>query len=85
MTITGAIKGTSHLKICNEPGFESLKFGRWFRQLCVFYKIKTAIIPKYLHKLFFAESHTYNTRTIENIEWISIVELIYLNTLSFPM
>ena len=37
LAITGAIKGTSQLKIYNELGIESLKFRRWFRQLCVFY------------------------------------------------
>ena len=35
------------LKTYNELGTESLKFRRWFRQLCVFYKIKTTQIPKY--------------------------------------
>ena len=37
LAITGAIKGTFQLKIYNELGTESLKFRRWFRQLCVFY------------------------------------------------
>ena len=68
MPITGAIKGTSQLKIYNGLGFESLKFRRWFRRLCVFYKIKTTQTPKYLYKLLPTESHTYNTRNIENVE-----------------
>ena len=68
LTITGAIRGTSQLKIYNELGFESLKFRRWFRRLCVFYKIKTTQIPKYLYELLPTESHTYNTRNIENVE-----------------
>ena len=36
LAITGAIKGTSQLKIYNKLGIESLKFRRWFRHLCVF-------------------------------------------------
>ena len=68
MAITGAIKGTSQLKIYNKLGFESLKFRKWFRQLCVFYKIKTNQIPKYLYELLPTESHTYNARNIENVE-----------------
>ena len=68
LAITGAIKGISQLKIDNELGFESLKFRRWFRRLCVFYKIKTTQIPKYLYELLLTESHTYNTRNIENVE-----------------
>ena len=65
--ITGVIKGTSQLKIYNELGIESLKFRRWFRWLCVFYKIKTNLFPKYLYELIPTESHTYNTRNIENV------------------
>ena len=30
LAITGAIKGTSQSKLCNELGFESLKFRCWF-------------------------------------------------------
>ena len=36
LAITGAIKGTSQLKIYNKLGIESLEFRRWFRHLCVF-------------------------------------------------
>ena len=36
LAITGAIKGTSQLKIYNKLGIESLEFRRWFRRLCVF-------------------------------------------------
>ena len=36
--------------------------------MCVFYKIKTTQIPKYLYELLPTESHTYNNRNIENSE-----------------
>ena len=62
MAITGAIKGTSQLKIYNELGIES------FWSLCVFYKIKTIQIPKYFYELLPTKSHTYNTHNIENVE-----------------
>ena len=62
LAITGAIKGTYQHKLYNELGIESLKFRRWFRRLCVFYKIKSTQIPKYLYLLIPSESHTYNTR-----------------------
>ena len=61
LAITGAIKGTSQLKIYNELGIKSLKFRRWFRRLCVFFKIKTTKISKYLYELIPTESHIYNT------------------------
>ena len=36
LAITGAIKGTSQQKIYQELGFESLRFRRWFRCLCIY-------------------------------------------------
>ena len=53
LAITGAIKGTFQIKRTmnyNELGSESLELGRWFRKLCLFYKIKnwfTRISIKY--------------------------------------
>ena len=48
VAITGAIKGTSRLKLYNEIGLESLKFRRRFRKLCTFYKAKSTGLPSYL-------------------------------------
>ena len=47
LAITGAIKGTSRLKLYNEIGLESLKLRQWFRKLCTFYKIKSTGFPSY--------------------------------------
>ena len=46
--ITGAIRGTSQSKLYSELGIESLKFRRWFRQLCTFFKIKICGKSEYL-------------------------------------
>ena len=35
LAITGAPKGASQMKLCNELGLESLKFRRWSRKLCL--------------------------------------------------
>ena len=61
------LKGYPNLRIFDELGIESMKFRRWFRQLCVFYKIKTTQTPKYLYELLPTELHTYNTCCIENV------------------
>ena len=45
LAITGAIKETSQIKLYKELGFESLKFRRWFRRLCFFYKLKITQFP----------------------------------------
>ena len=50
LAITGAIRGTSQTKLYNKLGLESLKFRRWFRQLCTFFKIKIYGKPEYLLK-----------------------------------
>ena len=60
LAITSAIRGTSQTKLCNELGLESLKFRRWFRQLCTFFKI----IPK---KIPSSQTH-YNTRNTDQVE-----------------
>ena len=39
LAIAGAIRGTSIGKIYSELGLESLQDRRWYRKLCVFYKI----------------------------------------------
>ena len=57
LAITGAIKGTSQLKMFNELDIESLKFRRRFRCLCVFFKIEPTQILKCLYQLIRSESH----------------------------
>ena len=51
LAVTGAIKGTSQIKLYNELGFESREFRRWFRKLCLFYKIKKTGLPEYLFNM----------------------------------
>ena len=67
LAITGAIKGTSQSKLCNELGFESLKFRCWFWKLCTFYKIKTTGAPEYLFDLIPETNHMYNTHSSDNV------------------
>ena len=64
LAITGAIKGTSRLKLYNEIGLEALKFRRWFRKLCTFYKIKSIGLPSYLYDLIPKSSHMYSVEDV---------------------
>ena len=50
-----------------ELGLETLKFRRWLKKLCCFYKIKNNGIPSYLPKLIPYEFHLYNIRNTRNI------------------
>ena len=57
LAITGAIKGTSQMKLYNELGLESPKFRYWFRKLCLFFKIIKHGSLEYLFKLIPQNSH----------------------------
>ena len=65
LAITGAIRGTSKVKLYKE--LEFLKSRRWFRRLCTLYKIKTYKIPPYLAQLLPKGTHPYNTRNSDDI------------------
>ena len=67
LAITGAIKGTSQLKIYKKLGLESLKFRRWFRRLCLFYKLRSTQTPEYLYNLIPLGNCVYNTRNQDHI------------------
>ena len=49
LVITGAIKGTSHDRLYQELGLESLADRRWFCRLFFFHKITQGLLPSYLH------------------------------------
>ena len=53
--------------ILDELGLESLTFRRWFRKLCLFFKIVKHGLPEYLFNLIPQSNHQYNTRTTEDI------------------
>ena len=66
--ITGAVRGTSQSKLYTELRLESLKFRRWFRRLCTFFKIKIYGKPEYLlNKIPSSQIH-YNTRNADQVE-----------------
>ena len=61
VAITGAIKGTSQVKLYNELGLGILKFKRWFRKLCLFFKIIKHGLLEYLFNLIPQSHRQYNT------------------------
>ena len=54
-------------KLCRKLGFESLKFTRWFRKLCTYFKIKTTGEPEYLFDIIPKTNHLYNTSLPEDV------------------
>ena len=62
LVITGVIQSTSHEKIFQELGLESLKSRRWFKRLCCMFKIMKNDASNYLISLIPKRKQTFNTR-----------------------
>ena len=83
LAITGAIRGTSQIKLYKELGLESLRFRRWFRRLCTFFKINIHGKPKYLlNKIPSSQTH-YNTRNTDQFETCYCWTDIFKNSFFF--
>ena len=67
VAMTGAIKGSSTEKLYQELGIEHLRSSRWFRKLCLFYKIIKSKSPPYLFNLIPSSSRLHTTRNSDNI------------------
>ena len=67
LAITGAIRGTSKEKLYQELGLESLRLRRWYRKLCLFYKIFKNQHPEYLFHLIPVRHAPYTTRNVHNL------------------
>ena len=62
LAITGAIQGTSHEKIYQELGLESLKSRRWYKHLSFMFKIMNNKAPNYLLNFIPKTQQTITTR-----------------------
>ena len=63
LAVTGAWKGTSHDKLYDELGWESLNFRRWSRHLILFYKIVNNLTPDYTrYPILNPQEATYELR-----------------------
>ena len=66
--ITGTWQGTSTDKVYGLLGWEHLSHRRWFRQMCLFYKIVKGIAPLYLTSIIFqSNSLRNNSFLVSNI------------------
>ena len=70
VAITGAIRGSSKERLCQDLGFEHLSSRRWLRKLCTFYKIVRNRSPGYLYKNILPGDRAYLTRNSNNIKQI---------------
>ena len=60
LAITGCIRGTSKEKLYEELGLESLDRRRWYRRMCLFWKIVKGFAPDYLCNLLPILQHSRN-------------------------
>ena len=67
LAIIGTIRGTSYKKLNQELGSETLQSRRWFRKLCLFYKIVNNQSPSYLLDYIPSTHRIYNTRNAANV------------------
>ena len=70
LALLGAIRGSSREKLYHELGLESLQRRRWYRRLCLFYKIFKEDKPVYLFNLIPTKNSNYNTRHTDKINLI---------------
>ena len=68
LATTGTIRGTSYEKLNQELGLEKLQSRRWFRKLCLFYKIVNNQSPSDLFDYIFSTDRIYNTRDAANVQ-----------------
>ena len=65
LAITGAIQGTSRIKLYDELGLHSLIKRRWCNKLIFFYKIVNGLLPDYLYScLDFPSQINYSLRSV---------------------
>ena len=67
LVITGAVRGSSREKLYQELGFESLQQRRWYRKLCLFYKIIKNQSLRYLFELIPTARQAYMTRNKNSV------------------
>ena len=80
LAITGAIRGISKEKLCQELGLESLEKRRWYQKLCYFYKIFNKQSPTYLLNSISVSSRSYFTRYVENVPSLKVGHDFFKNS-----
>ena len=80
LAITGTIRGTSREKFFQELGLEFLQQRRWYRKLCLFFKIYKNQCPKYLFDIIPQSNCQYRTRNAQNILYINVKHQFFKNS-----
>ena len=81
--MTGAIRGLSTEKFYQELGIEHLRSRRWFRKLCLFYKILKNNSSPNLFNLIPSSSRMHTTRNSDNITPFKVRHNFFKNPFFF--
>ena len=84
LALTGAIRGTSKEKIYQELGLESLQIRRWYKKLCLFYKIYKNQSPSYIYNIIPTINTHYTFRKSDKIPYFKTKHNFYKNSF-FPL
>ena len=79
---TLAIRGSSREKFYQELGLETLKSRRWYRKLCLFFKLKKNKYPSYLFDIIPKVLSTRTTRNHNNIPLFNVKHEYFRNFFS---
>ena len=80
LALTGEIRGTSKEKIYQELGLESLQIRRWYRKLCLFYKIYKNQSPSYLYNIIPITNTHYTFRNSDKIPYFKSKHKFFKNS-----
>ena len=83
LALNGTIKGTSKEKIYQELDLESLQICRWYRKLCLFYKIYKNQSPFYLYNIIPTTNTHHTFRNFDKIPHFKTKHNIFKNSF-FP-
>ena len=78
LVITGAIKGTSHHRLYQELGLESLADRKWSRRLFFFHKIAQGFLPSYLRSYHNAVSE--GAYLVQQHNYSQVQQLVLVNS-----
>ena len=83
LAITGAIRGTSREKLYQELGLEPLRLRRWYRKLCLFYKVFKNEHAQYYFHLIPVRHLSHTSRNVHSIPFLSVKHSFFKNSF-FP-
>ena len=78
-------QGSSREKLYQKLGLESVKLRRWYRKLCLFFKLKKNLHPSYFFDIIPKVLSTQTTRNHNNMPLFNVKHEYIRNFFSHPL